>query len=337
MKAYTKILLGALLVSLVFSGASFTVQQVQAAETPFSGITIHFFAGGTPGGSFASKVVKGAELAEKLLGVKVIYKWSEWKPGKFVEQFKRSVAAEPDAICMMGHAGYDALKDTFLEAQKKGIVVTWLNVDVPELREPYASKGSGYVGQDLYDAGYYLGTQIVERNPDINSGDKAILISTAWAKPGRNQRPIGVEDALKEKGIETIRIALPEEAHESAAKAAPYISGTLAKNPDTKILLLDHFEVAAAIKMACKDNGIPPEDIYGIGFDLNPTVVDLVKEGYIDLVSDQQPYLQGFLPIINAALAVKWGFTGIYMDTGRGLVDAGNIDLVAPLVREGIR
>lgn len=333
----SKMLLGVLLVGLVmFVGANFN--QLQAAEkTPFSGITIHFFAGGSPGGSFAAKVAKGAELAQKLLGVKVVYKWSQWKPGLFVEQFKESVAAHPDAICMMGHAGYNALKDTFLEAQRKGIVVTWLNVDVPKLREPYASAGSGYVGQDLYGAGYYLGTQLLKRHPDIKPGDTALLISAAWEKPGRNQRPIGVEDALKKGGLHCIRIALPEEAHESATKAAPYISGALAKHPETKVLFLDHFEVAAAIKMACEDNGISPKDIYGIGFDLNPTVVDLVKEGYIDLVSDQQPFLQGFLSVINAALAVKYGFSGLYINTGRGLVDASNIDTVAPLVDEGIR
>ncbi len=339
MRVNGKLLLGALLIGLImFAGANISLQQVQAAEkTPFSGITIYFFAGGSPGGSFAAKVAKGAELAGKLLGVKIMYEWSDWLPGKFVNQFKQAVAAKPDAICMMGHAGYDALKDTFLEAQKEGIVVTWLNVDVPQLRKPYASAGSGYVGQDLYDAGYYLGTQIVERHPDIKPGDKALLISAAWEKPGRNQRPIGVEDALKAKGIKCIRIALPESAHESAAKAAPYISGALAKNPDTKILFLDHFEVAAAIKIACQDNGISPKDIYGIGFDLNPTVVELVKEGYIDLVSDQQPFLQGFLSVMNAALAVKWGFTGLYINTGRGLVDASNIDEVAPLVDAGIR
>jgi len=233
------------------------IQQVQAAATPFEGITIHFFAGGSPGGSFAAKVAKGAELAEELLGVEVVYWWSGWDAGTFVEQFKRAVAAEPDAICMMGHAGYEALKDAFLEAQEKGIVVTWLNVDVPELREAYESKGSGYVGQDLYGAGYYLGTQVVERNPDIKAGDKALLISGSWADPGRNLRPIGVEDALKEKGIKTVRINIPKEAIESATKAAPYISGALAKNPDTKILFLDHMEVAVAIKMACEDNGIP--------------------------------------------------------------------------------
>jgi len=56
-----------------------------------------------------------------------------------------------------------------------------------------------------------------------------------------------------------------------------------------------------------------------------------IKDGYISLIIDQQPYLQGYLPILNICLTRKFGFSGLDFNGG-AFVDAGNVDAVAPLV-----
>ena len=62
-----------------------------------------------------------------------------------------------------------------------------------------------------------------------------------------------------------------------------------------------------------------------------------MKEGFQNLVIDQQPFLQGYLPILNICLTKKFGFSGLDVNTAGALVDATNVDAVAPLAAVEIR
>jgi simple sugar transport system substrate-binding protein len=77
--------------------------------------------------------------------------------------------------------------------------------------------------------------------------------------------------------------------------------------------------------------------VYAAGFDLSPATVEGVQNGFVDLVIDQQQWLQGFEAILQLCLSHAYGFSGLQIDTGGGFVDADNIDLIAPLVEDQIR
>jgi simple sugar transport system substrate-binding protein len=77
--------------------------------------------------------------------------------------------------------------------------------------------------------------------------------------------------------------------------------------------------------------------IYAAGFDLSPATVQGVKDGFVNLVIDQQQYLQGFLAVEQLCLSKKYGFSGLFVNTGGGFVDKSNIDAIAPLVTQQIR
>jgi len=49
------------------------------------------------------------------------------------------------------------------------------------------------------------------------------------------------------------------------------------------------------------------------------------------------PYLQGYLPILQACLTKKYGFSGLHIDTGSSFIDESNIDLIEVLVKQQIR
>ncbi len=55
------------------------------------------------------------------------------------------------------------------------------------------------------------------------------------------------------------------------------------------------------------------------------------------MVLDQQPFLQGFLPIMQLYLTSKFGFAGMDVDTGAALITKDNIAAVADLAKAGIR
>ena len=52
---------------------------------------------------------------------------------------------------------------------------------------------------------------------------------------------------------------------------------------------------------------------------------------------DQQPWLQGYLPILQICLSKIYGFSGLHIDTGGGFADKDNIDFLAPLAEKEIR
>ena len=83
-----------------------------------------------------------------------------------------------------------------------------------------------------------------------------------------------------------------------------------------------------------KAANLQPGSIYAAGFDLSPATVQGIKDGYVNLVIDQQQYLQGFLGIQQICLSAKYGFSGLFVNTGGGVADKDNIDVNEPLVKQ---
>jgi simple sugar transport system substrate-binding protein len=79
------------------------------------------------------------------------------------------------------------------------------------------------------------------------------------------------------------------------------------------------------------------DDLYAAGFDLSPATVAGVQDGFVDLVIDQQQWLQGFEAVLQLCLTHSYGFSGLNIDTGGGFVDSSNIEAIAPLVEQQIR
>lgn len=306
-----------------------------AKEKHFAGIRVVFFPGGPPGCPFASVVYRGAKAAEEDLGCKVDYVWSDWIPDKMIAQFKEAVARKPDAICIMGHPGPDAFAGLVDEAEAKGIIVTSQNTSLPPIEEKYKDKGFGYVGQELYPSGLMLAKGAIKR-AGLKEGDRAMVWGLI-AQETRGLRSKGCVDALKEAGMKVDYIEISDAVNSEAALGTPVFAGYVSKNPDVKLIITDHGALTATAETYMKAARKGPGEIYIAGFDLSPATVDAIQKGYTGVVLDQQPWLQGYLPILQVCLTKKYGFAGLHIDTGAALIDKTNIDFVAPLAKEGIR
>jgi len=302
---------------------------------PGKGLTIYWI-GGAAGDPFDARLYKGATDAAKLLGVNLVYVHTAWDPDKMVQEFSKAIEHNPDGIVVMGHPGYDALAPLFETAASKGILVTLANVDIPELREKYWF--TGYVGQDLYQSGYVLGKEAVKRYSDkLKEGARAAIFSGSWEQPARALRAIGVEDALKEAGLIVDRVSHPPEVYGNPSEGLSYVQAYLAAHPDVVLICFDGGGTTAAAEDYLKNLGKNPGEIIVIGFDLTPGSVKGIKDGYIQLVIDQQPYLQGFMTVLNLVLSKNWMFQGLYIDTGGAIIDKDTIGEVEQLVEEGYR
>ena len=306
-----------------------------AEQKHFAGIRIVFFPGGPPGCPFASVVYRGAKAAENDLGCKVDYVWSGWIPDKMVAQFKDSVARRPDGIAIMGHPGPDAFAPLVDEAIAKGIIVTSQNTSLPPIEDKYKDKGFGYVGQELYASGVMLGKGAIKR-AGLRRGDRA-MVWGLLSQETRGLRSKGCIDALEDAGMKVDYIEISDAINSEAALGTPVFAGYVSKNPDVKLIITDHGALTSTAETFMKASRKKPGDIYIAGFDLSPATADAIKKGYTDVVLDQQPWLQGYLPILQICLTKKYGFSGLHIDTGAALIDKTNIDFVAPLAQKGIR
>ncbi len=308
---------------------------VYAEGKHFEDVSIVFFPGGNEGGAFASVVYRGAKAAEEDLGPKVDYVWSGWLPDKMVAQFKDAVARRPDGIAIMGHPGVAAFAPLVDEARAKGIIVTSQNTTLPAIEDKYKDTGFGYVGQELYPSGVMLAKGAAKR-AGLKKGDRAMV----WGLLGQETRGLrtkGCIDALEEMGVEVDYVEISDTINSDPAAGIPVAASYIAAHPDVKMIITDHGGLTATLGTYLKNANKKPGDIFGAGFDLSPATTSAIKEGWVGAVLDQQPWLQGYLPILQICLAKKYGFAGLHIDTGAAIIDATNIDFVAPLAEQGIR
>jgi simple sugar transport system substrate-binding protein len=299
------------------------------------GMDIVFFPGGAEGGGFETVVYNGARAAQEQLGPDVTYQWSDWDPSQMISQFEEAVATSPDGIAVMGHPGDDAFKPLIDDAIDDGILVTAMNTELPETLEAHQAGGFGYVGAELHQAGSDLANETIER-AELQAGD-TVFVWGLRSQPGRGERTEGVIDALEEAGIQPDYLEIDDATNEDPANGVDAFTGYASANPDVAAIIIDHGNLTSTIPTYLEAANLSSDDVFAAGFDMSPATVEGVETGAIDLVIDQQQWLQGYEAILQLCLSHSYGFSGLFIDTGGGFVDAENIEAVAPLVEDQIR
>ena len=315
--------------------------QAPAAQAPAAtgkwcgNVKIVFFPGGPEGGVFAVNVYNGAVQAAADTGAQVSYVWSNWDPQKMIQQFSESAATKPDGIAVMGHPGDDSFDSLIDQAESNGIIVTSQNTELPKAQAKYAANGFGYVGAVNYDAGHALGVEAVKRF-GLKSGDRA-MVWGLLSQPSRGERTKGVMDAFKEAGLTVDYIEIDSQTNADPVQGTATFTGYVSAHPDVKVVVTDHGGLTATAQTYLTAAGKKPGDIMMAGFDLSPATVAAIQGGWMNLVIDQQEWLQGYLPILQICLTKVYGFSGLDINTGAGFVDKSNVAFIAPLAAKNIR
>jgi simple sugar transport system substrate-binding protein len=300
-----------------------------------SGTNIVFFPGGPSGGPFATVVYNGAVQAAADTGANVQYVWSDWDPAKMITQFQQAMATKPDGIAVMGHPGDEAFDPLIDQAESQGIIVTSMNTQLPKAQADYAPKGFGYAGAVLYDAGYSLGQEAVKES-GLGAGDKAFLWGLL-SQAGRGERTKGVKDALEKAGLTVVYQEIDDATNADAAAGVPVFTGIMSANPDIKMVITDHGALTGTMQTYLQAAGKQPGEIFAAGFDASGNAVEAIQGGWLQLVIDQQQWLQGYFGVLQICLTKNYAFSGLMINTGGGFLNKDNIDVVAPLVQKQIR
>ncbi len=320
----------------VFAGAILATvaeSRAQLGKDWCEGVTIRFFTGGAAGDAFGSIVQAGAVQAGIDTGANVELLFSGWDPEVMIQQLREAVAVKPDGIAMMGHPGPAAIAPLAEEAAAQGIPMMYQNVDVPEVR---ASFGGGYIGvMDLKGQGVALAREALRRF-DLGEGDKAFVFVPVGQET-RAIREVGSVEAFEEAGLEVVILDAKTTYYADPNLAIPVVTAAVASNPDVDIIAYPGGGIFGNVPTYMDAAGKESGDIIGIGFDTSPQIIDAFEQGFVQITADQQPFLQGYLPVLSLCQQVVLGFGPLTQDTGAGFVTTDNYRVVGELARKGLR
>jgi simple sugar transport system substrate-binding protein len=265
----------------------------------------------------------------------MIFTQTEGSVDQEVANQQAALARKPDAL-ITTLVDNNAFLANLKDAKAKGVIVIASNVDATE--GPELQLRQAFVGQNFVPAGATLGRRMAELFP--KEGPIRVLVGIN--SPGQNwseQRAKGILMGLDEfkKANPNREIVIDKlDVSPEGAVVADRVGAYLSAHPDTTAYIdtgLWHSNVARVLK----DRGIPPGKVLLGGFDLAPQVIEQLKAGYIQVEIDQQPYEQGFLPVMQVYLEKKIGLAPADIDSGEAVFTPEQADQLMSLAKQGVR
>jgi len=209
------------------------------------------------------------------------------------------------------------------EAITKGIAVVAFNTD--DNATPNARLSA--VCQRLFDAGRTLASRALNFVP---TGSRVLLTMHDKGVSALEDRLHGAQDVLRKHDISWKVVV----SGNTAEHAAEVISRELKANPDITAVLCtgqaDTEGAGLAIEKGFRGHG-------AVGFDVSPGILRLIKAGHIHFSIDQQPYVQGFYPVVQLVQFCRYGIMPSNIDAGAGIIDTSNVESIAKLAEQHYR
>jgi simple sugar transport system substrate-binding protein len=238
---------------------------------------------------------------------------------EMVSAMQTAIAEKVDgiAVCLVDPKAFDA---PTAAATAAGIPVIAFNADVP-VGSP--NKRLSYVGQPLYQSGYNSALKWLQLVP----------------KGGHVMLSIGVPGSLNTQP----RLDGYIQAIKDAKTGVTYDVVNTGPDPATEIsrvesYYLSHKDITGMFGTGGSDTyacgfiankyGLAKNKVAVAGFDLFPQTLDFIKSGDVAFTTDQQAYLQGFLPVQQLYLfKLSGGLVGpANSDTSQAYVTKDNVD-----------
>jgi simple sugar transport system substrate-binding protein len=256
---------------------------------------------------FFTPTQNGAADACKLLGCSYTWTGSATSSvSEMVNAINTAVAAKAQGIAttLIDPTAFNTPVKSALSA---GIPVVAYNAD-----EPQTGRLS-YIGQDLFASGQAMGQQIVDLLP--SGGHIALFIATPGAA-NIQPRIDGAKDTLKSHSNISYDV-VPTGAAVPAELTV--INSWATSHSSAKGMFAVDAGSTQGVAQTIQKQGLKAKGWVGGGYDLTPITEQLLAAGYIEFTIDQQPYLQGFLPILQLYMHnASQGLSGI-ADTDTGL------------------
>jgi simple sugar transport system substrate-binding protein len=262
--------------------------------------------------TFFTPTQNGAADACKLLGCS--YQWSGSQNSvisEMVNAIDTAVTASVNGIAtsLIDPTAFNAPVSKALAA---GIPVVAYNADAAS--NPRLS----YIGQDLFLSGQMMGRHI---NSLVGSGDIGLFIAT----PGS----LNLQPRISGAQSTLLKSITPHVVATGAAQSQELtvIKSYIQSHSSYKGFFAVDGGSTGATGLSMQQLGVASKGVKGGGYDLDPNTQKTLSAGVMQFTIDQQPYLQGFLPILQLYLYnATQKLTGIAnVDTGLKFLDKTSI------------
>ncbi|WP_117168583.1 sugar-binding protein [Paraliobacillus sediminis] len=283
------------LIVLLITGIAFSFSFYKKADTfdeklteaqPSSSVPTYHFAliGEEMDHDYWRLVGDGAKATESIYDVFIEYVGpSRSNPEEQLELLDMAIKSKVDGIIVQ------ALNDDFTSlinhAVDAGIPVLTIDTDSP------TSLRSAYIGTDNYAAGQLAGEALVKDT----GGEATVGIITGSFDNAHHQLRIeGFRNVVDQ--VEGIKIVAIDESNITGVEAEEKAYTMFSENSEiTAFYGTSSYDASGIIAAANSLNR--EDDLYVIGFDTLDENIDLLQNGDIDVLIEQQPYEMGYQSI----------------------------------------
>ncbi len=274
---------------------------------------------------FWSIVKNGISKAGEDQGVSVDYRAPEtFDMVQMSQLIDAAVNQEPDGI-IISNPDPDALGPSIERAVAAGIPVISMNSGIS------AAAGLGiklHVGQDELPAGRIVGAKLAELG-----ATHVLCVIQEVGNVALDQRCQGVTEGMEGSGTVTI---LPTSSDPSEVEAKIRAALTSDDTLDA-VMGLSAPTVGEPAVAAVQGLGMQ-DDVIVASYDLSANFLQAIVDGKAAFAVDQQPYLQGYLPVTNLSQYARYGvMPANNTASGPSFVTKDNAQQVIDLSAQGLR
>lgn len=254
-------------------------EKNEAGEGGGSDLTFAMVTHSAPGDAFWDIVKSGGEDAAEVMGVELTYQ-ADPDPAQQSILISNAIAQDVDGL-IISMANPDGLEEAVKEAVAAGIPVITINSGIDYSQDFGAMT---HVGQSESLAGKAAGEEFAKAGKT-----KMVCVIHEAGNIGQEERCSGAEEAFGGE-FETLQVDIAD-----LTSVQNTIAAKLQSEPDIDAVFTLNGSVTTAALGAIEEAG--SEAMIG-GIDMDAEVVAAIEDGRLAFAIDQQPYAQGWLPVV---------------------------------------
>ena len=160
---------------------------------------------------------------------------------------------------------------------------------------------------------------------------------SGWANEVRSARENATAQAWSDAGLVVRKIETTSDMSADPNLLLPMFTASLLADPEVKVVALNGGQLLGNTPTYMQAARRKPGEVKVVGFDTSARVVAAFDGGWVQMSADQEPFLQGYMPILSLCQQVVYGLAPVTLDTGAGFIGPDNYKQAGELAKEGLR